>query len=258
MGSMILSLLCFLAMMSSYALAADMDPAALLGQARQLEGKKHDYKRAFTLLEKANAIWETQDTTSPAYAESLTLAAILLVRKSDEDRNVLSVAAERVARAISIYREHQPTGPDDLALALEVQAIILGGKNLKDTAGWTEAAGIRAKRLSEEIVTPVGLDTPAIHPNGHDMDVRPAKLITKIEPEYSVEARILRVSGLVKISVIIEADGKPSSDTLKEGLGFGLDEEAAKAVRQWRFEPATKSGAPVRSYATIELKFRIV
>jgi TonB family protein len=39
-------------------------------------------------------------------------------------------------------------------------------------------------------------------------------------------------------------------------LGFGLDEKAIEAVRQWRFKPATKNGVPVAAPATIEVRFR--
>jgi TPR repeat protein len=38
-------------------------------------------------------------------------------------------------------------------------------------------------------------------------------------------------------------------------LGFGLDETAIEAVRQWRFRPATKDGKAVNVQATIEVNF---
>jgi TonB family protein len=38
---------------------------------------------------------------------------------------------------------------------------------------------------------------------------------------------------------------------------FGLDEEAIKAARQWRFAPGTRMGQPVSVQITIELTFTL-
>jgi TonB family protein len=38
---------------------------------------------------------------------------------------------------------------------------------------------------------------------------------------------------------------------------FGLDQEAIKAVRQWRFEPGKKGGQPVPVLVTIEITFTL-
>jgi TonB family protein len=38
---------------------------------------------------------------------------------------------------------------------------------------------------------------------------------------------------------------------------FGLDNEAMKAVRQWRFSPGTRTGEPVAVLVTIELAFTL-
>jgi len=42
------------------------------------------------------------------------------------------------------------------------------------------------------------------------------------------------------------------------GLGLGLDEEALKAISQWKFQPAAKDGQPVAVQATIEVNFRLL
>ncbi len=38
---------------------------------------------------------------------------------------------------------------------------------------------------------------------------------------------------------------------------YGLDQEALKAARQWRFVPGTRSGVPVAVQITIELTFTL-
>jgi TonB family protein len=38
---------------------------------------------------------------------------------------------------------------------------------------------------------------------------------------------------------------------------FGLDQEAIKAARQWRFVPGLKDGQPVPIMVTIELTFTL-
>jgi TonB family protein len=38
---------------------------------------------------------------------------------------------------------------------------------------------------------------------------------------------------------------------------FGLDQEAIKAAKQWRFRPGTRFGEPVAVLVTIELTFTL-
>jgi TonB family protein len=44
---------------------------------------------------------------------------------------------------------------------------------------------------------------------------------------------------------------------VSRSLGFGLDEKALEAVKQWRFEPAKKDGRPVAVQINIEVNFRL-
>jgi TonB family protein len=83
-------------------------------------------------------------------------------------------------------------------------------------------------------------------------------LIYKAEPEYSEEARKAKVQGSVMIHAEIDARGQIQNISIARGLGLGLDERAAEAVRKWRFRPATQNGKPVAANALIEVSFRLL
>jgi TonB family protein len=42
-----------------------------------------------------------------------------------------------------------------------------------------------------------------------------------------------------------------------QGLGYGLEQRAIDAVRQWRFAPATRKGAPVDVLVEIAVEFTL-
>jgi len=89
-------------------------------------------------------------------------------------------------------------------------------------------------------------------------DVTAPVPIFRPEPQYSEEARKAKLQGDATLSVTVEANGKVSDIRVLKPLGFGLDEEAAAAVIQWRFKPATKNGMPVRVAAAINVNFRLL
>jgi TonB family protein len=88
--------------------------------------------------------------------------------------------------------------------------------------------------------------------------VTPPSLQFKIEPEYSEEARRARYQGTATLSLDVGQDGYAHNIFTLRMLGMGLDEKAIEAVRQWRFEPGSRDGAPVRVHATIEVSFRLL
>jgi TonB family protein len=87
-------------------------------------------------------------------------------------------------------------------------------------------------------------------------DVKPPQVISKKEPEFTNEARSAHVQGSVLFSIVIDTDGKPTDITLISPLGFGLDEQAQRAIETWRFKPAQKDGRPVKVRANVEVNFR--
>jgi protein TonB len=77
------------------------------------------------------------------------------------------------------------------------------------------------------------------------------------EPEFSEEARKIKLQGVVVLGIVVGADGHPRNLRVERSLGYGLDEKALEAVRTWRFQPGTKDGHPVSVLMNIEVHFNL-
>jgi TonB family protein len=75
------------------------------------------------------------------------------------------------------------------------------------------------------------------------------------EPVFPEKAREAHRQGICVVRVIVGTDGVPRDAKVVQALGMGLDEEALKAVRRWRFEPARRYGTPVLAPFFVSLKF---
>lgn len=77
------------------------------------------------------------------------------------------------------------------------------------------------------------------------------------DPEYSERARKAGYRGTCVLWLVVDAKGQPRDIKVAHALGMGLDEKAIEAVRQWRFSPAMKNGAPVAVQINVEISFRL-
>jgi TonB family protein len=68
-----------------------------------------------------------------------------------------------------------------------------------------------------------------------------------------------RLAGVALVECVVMRDGTVDQVRVVRSLDsrFGLDEEAVKAARQWRFGPGTLDGQPVAVRLTIELSLSI-
>ena len=84
-------------------------------------------------------------------------------------------------------------------------------------------------------------------------------LLREVRPAYTSDAMRARVQGAVFVECIVRPDGSVGDVRVVRSLDsmFGLDLEAIKAARQWRFRPGTRRGEPVPVVVTIELDFTL-
>jgi protein TonB len=88
--------------------------------------------------------------------------------------------------------------------------------------------------------------------------VSPPTVLSKVEPEYSEEARKAKWQGTVVLQLVVDEHGLPQQMKVTRSLGLGLDQKAIEAVGKWRFKPGLKDGKPVPVIATIEVNFRLL
>jgi len=84
------------------------------------------------------------------------------------------------------------------------------------------------------------------------------QVLSKVEPEYSEEARKAKWQGTVVLSLVVDDQGRPQGLKVLRSLGLGLDQKAIEAVEKWRFKPGMKDGKAVPVMATIEVNFRLL
>ncbi|HET6218191.1 MAG TPA: M56 family metallopeptidase [Acidobacteriaceae bacterium] len=110
-------------------------------------------------------------------------------------------------------------------------------------------------RTADGAEQPIGVTVQKIYHVG--ADVSAPKLIFAPDPEFTEKARKSKYQGICVISTIVDAQGKPTRVQVVRHLGMGLDKKAVEAVKQYKFEPATRFGKPVAVEVNIEVNFRL-
>ena len=78
-------------------------------------------------------------------------------------------------------------------------------------------------------------------------------LIRDAKPQYTHDAMRAKTQGSVWLDCIVLPDGSVVDTRVTRALDqqFGLDQEAIKAARQWRFRPGIRLGEPVAVMVTV-------
>jgi TonB family protein len=85
------------------------------------------------------------------------------------------------------------------------------------------------------------------------------RIIREVKPQYTAEAMRAKVQGGVLLECVVQTDGTVGDVRVIRSLDttYGLDQEAIKAAKQWKFVPGTRNGEPVPVIVTIELTFTL-
>jgi len=113
--------------------------------------------------------------------------------------------------------------------------------------GRVAAAGIPAMAAASS--TPSAVAAP-------ESKTTPPVLLSHAEPEYTPEARQLKIQGDVVLRVTITTSGQMVVHSVIRGLGHGLDESAMRSAPSYKFRPATQNGQPVEYTTNIIIKFQ--
>jgi TonB family protein len=76
-------------------------------------------------------------------------------------------------------------------------------------------------------------------------------------PLYSDQGRAHGIEGFVTVQATIDARGIVHVLRIVRGLGFGLDQNALVALRQWRFQAGTQNGTPTETTVEIDIEFTL-
>jgi TonB family protein len=85
----------------------------------------------------------------------------------------------------------------------------------------------------------------------------PPTVQSRVEPQYTDAARQAKIQGTVVLRTVVRKDGTVGSVQVLQGLGYGLDESAVSAIRQWKFLPATQNGEAIELTTSMEVTFSL-
>jgi protein TonB len=89
--------------------------------------------------------------------------------------------------------------------------------------------------------------------------VESPRLLRSVRPNYTAEAMRAKVQGVVRLEGVVQSDGSVGDVKITRSLDsiFGLDQEAIKAAKQFRFIPGTRFGEPVAVLVSFEIEFTL-
>lgn len=75
--------------------------------------------------------------------------------------------------------------------------------------------------------------------------------------DYPEEARQADIEGVVKLNLTVDTEGRVTDVRVVKGLGYGLDEEAARRAKRIRFLPGKRGGKPAVTTTDFNMRFAL-
>jgi TonB family protein len=203
----------------------------------------------------------------------------LLVDTAGKPRNIMFLrptgsAIDRVALEVAGFDQFQPATFDGKPVVVAV-ALRLNLKTCvgpwKDPAGKIVTARVFRAEPSQKIIKPKNpiqeavlapLETPVNQFNrrvarteyfGNGKSA-PA-LIYSVDARYTPSKAGAQITGICKVSLVVDAFGLPENVRILKSLDPGLDRSALEAVNLYRFFPAIEDEHPVPAAIVIDVNF---
>jgi TonB family protein len=180
-------------------------------------------------------------TSAPAYAAELVrvaratsapvTAAVAMARPSGLEARVRRVLDSTVRR--------RPSSRGSIAAVASLIAIV--------------TLGVAAAQDQQDEPLPRFEVDSKVNPEGVEKPV----VLKEVPPTYPPEALKERIQGLVLLEAIVNTDGVPSDIKALKSPDPSLAHAAIEALLQWRFQPATVNGKPVRVIVQVDVRFSV-
>ena len=100
--------------------------------------------------------------------------------------------------------------------------------------------------------------TPTRYYQLTDQGITPPSVLREKKPDYPAEAMKAKIQGSVEMRCVVQTTGLCDDVEVAKSLDpMWLDVEAEKAMREWRFTPGTRMGAPVPVMVNVEFRFEV-
>ena len=202
------------------------------------------------VLEKADAMLKIDPNAAQAYYLKSRASLGLYFRANaivaDERRGAYPFNAETVKEATETQALRLKEAADNLKMYLQLNP-----------------TGSDATTLREELETlfayaqAASQTDPARRIYSTSQLTAKAAILSKPEPGYTEEARRAGISGMVRLRLVLGADGKVRNILVMRTLSHGLTERAIAAARKIKFKPAIIGGLPVSQFVMVEYYFNI-
>jgi len=182
-------------------------------------------------------------STPPGGARTQTPPHASGPRARQETTRPVSVPSEAQPSPTEIEETRSGSQPVDPSLSDDAG----GGSGTGDGGDGGGAGGLGPEGpggSGEEILTPGG-------------DVHAPVVLERVEPDYPESARRARLQGIVILEATITTSGEVRQVRVLKSVNPLLDEAAVRAVRAWRYRPATLNGRAVPVYLTVTVRFGI-
>ena len=85
--------------------------------------------------------------------------------------------------------------------------------------------------------------------------ITPPRLSEVASPDYTAEAKKKKIEGTVTLMIVVDKKGDVVDAKVVKGLGYGLDENAIIAVKEWKYKPAEKDDQPITVKMEVTVDF---
>lgn len=222
---------------------------SLLAEVEYLEG---DISDAVEYAERAIRF-------QPDYAHAYSLLAILFLRVNDFNK-----AQEVLDAGLTHNPQYAPlyVARGDCVLAMPTSLEDPKGYNPKfdsaiqfyETALSLASPSDPSLQILRERI--IGLKNYIeIKTHKGDSSYTDVKALNWPRPNYTKDAERAGIEGTVCVGIIVNDQGSITSMQFLSRLGYGLDEEAASAVRKIRFNPAMIAGKPASVWLKVKIEF---